>query len=548
MYFSENFSNEESSRYIREFNQNGVKLVSFDFFDTLVYRKSITHYKLWKNESWIFFISRFQAEILSRLKNRINGKPEVTGNDIYKYVGFSSKYSLNIEQELEKKNLVKNSTVSAFLAELLENGISVCIISDTHFTEDQIRDFLTYLQIPLVPIFTSSALMKTKSTGLFEEVSSSTDTEYSHWVHIGDNTKSDIQSANSLGISTLRYAGMKEQLVSSGLTSVNGYRFLKNSGVEGQLALSAMFSSNLSLNVNSLNDQSVWSRSFGSLISQTLGNAIISEIHQAQCDNKYDLILYCSRDGWIPYKLHHKAHPEDPVVYFKTSRDMLKDSSFDAYFKKVIGNSKRILIYDLGWRGTTLKYLEAKFPKVSFTGYYWQLLNRPNVNQVQLNPGNLRNRVRIWRSRDFMETIFTDNSNGYDSIGSDLEPIERSNSETYPRKLDLLLGVSAAKENGIFSLSIESASLLLESIVRYPSIQMISNFSDVTHSVAGKKSGKLILSSWSDLFSKDPVMWVFGSNLEGSSSNLNKYIFKSALLIKELIQRFRFLLGRFLKF
>lgn len=547
MHFSEIYDEDATEIYIASFKKDEVEVVSFDFFDTLVFRKSISHYGMWKDQSQTFFWLRSCAEIISRIKNRVKGIPEVTSAEIYsiflKEFGFTDEF----EFEMEKINLVANSDTVSFLKTLLENNIKVCIISDTHYTHSQIENFLSYLEIPVVPVYTSEKFLLTKSTGLFEKVSDSLSVPYVRWVHIGDNPKSDIESANSFGISTLRYQGLREQLVGSGVLSANAVKFLISSGAQGRAALSTIFQIYLDRPVSSTDIRSRVARLYGSLIGNVVGVSIANQIHVAVTTENYDLVLYSSRDGWLPYLNHKRDFPNDPVIYFKTSREMLRDPSYLKYVKELLGSKKKILIFDLGWRGTTLRYLEDNFPDVSFTGFYWQLLGRQKNNQIQLNPGNLRNRTRMWRSRDLIETLFTDESNGYDSIGPDLVPIERQLKEDYSKKKDFLAGAIMHLERVPRNHSTEISSLIMEALVRYPSFLMISIFSDVTHTINSKSRGRLTTDSWRSLLSRSPILWSFGSGLVKPSSHPEKLVFRVVMLAKEIFQRSRYLGGRLLK-
>ena len=547
MHFSKIYEDGATERYLATFKKDGVELVSFDFFDTLVFRKSISHYGMWKDRSKTFFWVRSCAEIISRTKNRVKGIPEVTAAEIYSIFLKKFGYTAEFEFEAEKVNLVANTEIVFFLKTLLKNNIRVCIISETHYTCSQIENFLAYLEIPIVPVYTSEKFLLTKSTGLFEKVSNSLNVPYLNWVHVGDNPKSDIESANSFGISTLRYQGLREQLVGNGVLSVDAVEFLLKSGAQGRAALSTIFQIYLDRPVSLSDIRSRVARIYGSLIGNVVGVSIANHIHVAVTAENYDLVLYSSRDGWLPYLNHKRDFPNDPIIYFKTSREMLRDPSYLKYVKELLGSKKKILIFDLGWRGTTLKYLVDNFPDLSFTGFYWQLLGQQKNNQIQLNPGNLRNRTRMWRSRDLIETLFTDESNGYDSIGPNLVPIERQLKEDYSKKKDFLAGAIMHLERVPRNHSTEISSLIMEALVRYPSSLMISVFSDVRHTVNARSSGKLVTNSWRELLSKSPVLWSFGSGLAKRSTCLEKLVFRIVLMLKEIFQRSRYLGGRLLK-
>jgi hypothetical protein len=184
---------------------------------------------------------------------------------------------------------------------------------------------------------------------------------------------------------------------------------------------------------------------------------------------------------------------------------------------------------------------------VTFTGYYWQLLGHQSKNQYQLNPGHLRNRTRIWRSRDFIETLFTDESNGYDVIGHDLIPNEREQTNTYSKKKEFLEGANFRPEGVPCHPSLKISSLIMEVLVRYPSSLLISVFADVSHTINDKSRGKLITNSWRDLLSGSPVLWTFGSSLKKKSIFPEEFLFKTLLLVKEFFQRIKYFGGRIIK-
>ena len=55
MHFSKIYDQGATEESLASFKKDGVELVSFDFFDTLVFRKSISHYGMWKDQSKTFF-------------------------------------------------------------------------------------------------------------------------------------------------------------------------------------------------------------------------------------------------------------------------------------------------------------------------------------------------------------------------------------------------------------------------------------------------------------------------------------------------------------
>jgi FMN phosphatase YigB (HAD superfamily) len=537
-----NFPEENVNLCIVDFQ--GAQLVSFDFFDTLVYRNSVNHFQLWKNYSKKYFYRRFRAEVFARIAKRSKGIPEIAQNDIYSRM--PEAWDLNFELDLEQKSLSLNPVVLKALHAAQIAGAKVCIISDTHFRAKDIEKILLGFKITNVQVFTSGDYALTKSTGLFPKVQSILNVSYQDWIHIGDNLKSDIKSAERIGIKAIYYPHMKLQLIRSGLVSQHGYEFLRKSGESGNAAIVGMFNNLLLAINNSPNGQTKMQELFGSIIANLISKSIAREIHAMHVENQYDLILYSSRDGWLPYLAHKHIFCTDPIVYFKTSRRMLNDPKFDSYVKSIVGDSRRVLLYDIGWRGTTAKKIVELFPQMTWDFVYWQILGQKTLNQFELNSAGFINRLRIWRSRDFLEAVFTDESKGFDRIGIDLRPQERAKPEDSIYKSPILSGATKGITWESAQVSLNESSLILESFARYPSADLISHFEGHVHEVNEHSKSILVTTTWQQLFGKSRILWAFGSQLT-SGSKLERQLFASVVFLKESCQRIYNLAGRLFK-
>ncbi|WP_353203036.1 HAD-IA family hydrolase [Polynucleobacter sp.] len=526
------------------FDFHGIELVSFDFFDTLVFRDSVTHFQLWKNYSDQYFYARFKAEATARILKRAKGIPEISQDDIYSRM--PKPWGLEFEMDLEQKSLSLNPVMANALIAAQVAGAKVCIISDTHFRANDIQRILLKFKIANVEVFTSGDFGLTKSTGLFEKVQSSLNVSYEDWVHIGDNLKSDIKSPYTIGIKAIYYPHMKHQLIDCGLLSLQAYDFLRKSGKSGNAAIAGLFK-NLLLDLTPSPEEGLkLPELFGSVIGNLVSKAIAKEVHEMHTQNKYDFILYSSRDGWLPFIAHKHLFKNDPIVYFKTSRELLNDQRFHTYLESIVGDSKRVLLYDIGWRGTTAKKVTDLFPLITWEFVYWQLLGQKSPNQFELNPGGLKNRLRIWRSRDFLESVFTDESNGFDRIGIDLKPQERIRGENSRYKSLILLGATRGITKDSVQIDLDKSSLILESFARFPSAELTSYFEGAIHQVNANSKSLLITSTWCELFSGSKILWPYGSRLV-SRNGLERLIFALLVFLKESFQRIQNLLGRLIK-
>jgi hypothetical protein len=215
---------------------------------------------------------------------------------------------------------------------------------------------------------------------------------------------------------------------------------------------------------------------------------------------------------------------------------MLDDQKFNIYLQSIVGDSKRVLIYDIGWRGTTAKKIAKSFPFITWNFVYWQILGDKTPNQYELNPGGYKNRLRIWRCRDFLESVFTDESNGFDGIGIDLLPKERHTLEDARYKVPILAGATKNLAYMSPEVSLLESSFILEAFARFPSDKLISHFDGMIHHVNADTKSFLVTTTWRQLFSRSRILWTFGSRLS-SGASIQSQIFSSIVFIKELSQR-----------
>lgn len=215
-------------------------LYSFDIFDTLITRKVVRPSGIFvlmqnileHNNSYQdipqdvkdnFFQYRTNAEYRQRrLHQQWKQGLDVTFNQIY--ADIQNTYFLSNEQieklktleiELELKNIVPIYENINKLKSLIRNGNRVVLISDMYLPESVIKRMLYKCDVELaqVKLYLSSTLGYMKTTSeLFKYVKQEECVEYSDWIHIGDNKKSDYEQARKLGIKSelYKYVGLKE--------------------------------------------------------------------------------------------------------------------------------------------------------------------------------------------------------------------------------------------------------------------------------------------------------------------------------------------------
>lgn len=202
-------------------------LYSFDVFDMVITRKTATPQGIWKlmqNEllhekaydiipEYVrknFYDLRIRVERLMRVNNCYNGVEDVSLSQIYD--GFVRTGYVNREQSRQLEELENQTELSCVLGisenicavkKLLQAGQRVIFISDMYLSEKTIRRMLAVADPALaeLPLYISGEYKKSKWTGaLYSLIKQKEKTEYTEWMHTGDNKYSDVEVPLRLGI------------------------------------------------------------------------------------------------------------------------------------------------------------------------------------------------------------------------------------------------------------------------------------------------------------------------------------------------------------
>ncbi|MDQ4041964.1 MAG: HAD family hydrolase, partial [Actinomycetota bacterium] len=116
--------------------------------------------------------------------------------------------SLEAERAVEAELLVPDLDVVALLQAAAERGLAVVAISDTYFSERDLRLFIArgaLAGVRLDRVFASCEHRTGKATGLFSIVLEQLGLAPQELLHVGDNHESDIASARRLGIDAVYF-------------------------------------------------------------------------------------------------------------------------------------------------------------------------------------------------------------------------------------------------------------------------------------------------------------------------------------------------------
>jgi hypothetical protein len=197
-------------------NLNGIETVSFDIFDTIIFRNvscpsdifEICHRLFSKNNHLPFNASEFsrirsEAEKKARLNDRSS---EIFLDDIYRFTPFSdsvSKELYRIELDVEKENGFILKSMETLIQMLISKGISVILISDMYLSKQQIIDCFFYdsTVIKNLPIYVSCDYkLNKRDGGMYTRLAEENKIIMSKWLHVGDNYHSDFLVPKKLGI------------------------------------------------------------------------------------------------------------------------------------------------------------------------------------------------------------------------------------------------------------------------------------------------------------------------------------------------------------
>ncbi|MDC8830470.1 HAD family hydrolase [Alteromonas gilva] len=201
-----------------------VKLVSFDLFDTLIYRKADKPASVFA-EAFDLVSHKLTMQLNARdyeelrqfaeknLKNKTKSR-EVSLQQIIATLPVSAQDQetlLQAELAAEKRHGFIDAELKALILALRKQGTQIIFISDMYLTAAQIRQCFFYDEPELadIPLYVSCERQANKASGeLFKQIQAIYQIEYAQWLHIGDHEISDVKNPRLLGIAAIHAAPM----------------------------------------------------------------------------------------------------------------------------------------------------------------------------------------------------------------------------------------------------------------------------------------------------------------------------------------------------
>lgn len=308
---------------------SGADVVSFDLFDTLVMRKVYDYTDVFvlldlelKDRGIIipdFVKLRLHVEKeLSR-----NGAPtlEMIYERLLELVGgsfISAEALVEMEWQLDFKVLVPRYRMCEKYREFLAQGKTVAIVTDTYYSKDRIKKILENFDLlGYAHLLVSCEENKSKTSGLYDVLKSAA--EGKGILHIGDDETADILCASQAGLDTFK--------VYSGSSLFDMIRGISGNMVEtiSEHIIAGLFVARLFNNPFQFeSEQKAFAVERTSDIGYAFFAPVISDFTLWLKDRieleKYEQILFCSRDGYLIGDLYRRIDDETKSIYFITSR------------------------------------------------------------------------------------------------------------------------------------------------------------------------------------------------------------------------------------
>jgi FMN phosphatase YigB (HAD superfamily) len=514
-------------------------LISIDIFDTLLYRKFITQEKTWRSHSLIFYLFRYCAEKLARHFNLRAINAEVSLAQIYRFIPWI--YKSRDEISREKNSIRLNTEMEDLIVKLQKHGKRIFLISNTYYSASELLYLIgnPIFYLNEITIISSSEYKVSKKNGLFNKIIQDFNLDIGNWLHIGDSLTADVIAPESLGIESVLYVNHLERFKNLGLLSSNGLR--KAIRKKDADWIDAMLKTYPNLSEDIETGRSNVIKMISKFVVKSIIDDAVNKIDKQESNRNSQLMLYCSRDGWLFYRKHREFTENESslnrIIYFKTSRKIQSLSGYRNYLDSIVGTYATIGIFDLGWKGSTLKYLEKIYPNVSWKGYFLYSTYSGKSPIFNLAKFNLIEKINIMRSREFIEILFPAPTGSFSSLSNADVPMPN---ESLTNEYEMYYAetshhvLEASKFRQIEFCSQDAISLLYL-IARYPGDNLLRTLREFTYDSMGDKFSPLVTYRWNQVFSRNKILWPFSAKIE--SNLLFSMCFSLCCRVKEVAQK-----------
>ena len=289
---------------------NSYRVISFDIFDTLVFRAVSKPEDVFKlvarklnlvDDEYDFYSERLEAQKKAESEKSTE---EMTLEDIYNKIKCPSSFSKNelMQEEIETELLVckRNCFWDEIIESCVQSDKKIIITSDMYLPKVVIQKILRQCGITYHELFLSSDYGKRKSKGtLFKKIIEELHESPKDIIHIGDNFRSDFVMPRTAKIRSIWYKRNRKIDENSTL----------NSSVIGSLTANKVFDNEY--------------RNLGYSVYGPLLVGFVTWIKKNIIDECCDSVYFFARDGYIVKKAYDILYPSDNSQYLFVSRRSL---------------------------------------------------------------------------------------------------------------------------------------------------------------------------------------------------------------------------------
>jgi predicted HAD superfamily hydrolase len=382
-----------------------IQLYSFDIYDTVLVRMVIAPEHLFilvgqelvqRGHYDFSAIDWMRLRIEAEKSARRTKKEEICFDDIFAVItravgDLISSAARDLELRFELNCIVGITENINRITKLVSEGKQVCYVSDMYHSESFILDCLTKVGAPILPLFVSSSVGKTKSSGaLFNHVADAFNVRLTEIQHTGDNKKSDCSIPHKLGISTNLYLNVRPTRLESEIFNKVQFENILVASVMAGAMRAGRLSPPFGLESCTA---AIWEHGAqtGGLLHIGFVCWIIKQVKMCG----FDQVFFLARDGYLPWRLYNMARLWDTSLpeakYLYVSRQSLHSASLDETFTEedllwILAQTEGLTFGDWLFR-LGLDYHDSFEPNER------QLLNFP-VKDFEIHP----NRYDICRS------------------------------------------------------------------------------------------------------------------------------------------------------
>ena len=293
-------------------------LVSFDVFDTLILRPFAKPADLFMiiggrlKCSDFLRIRREAEQKLRQKKFERDGTYEITLEEIYAEIelitGIPAEKGLETELKKEKDFCFANPYMKRIFKIIKEQGVKIIAISDMYLSQDKIAMLLESCGYTgFVKIYVSCDYKVSKRSGELYKIVKSDYAEGIRFIHIGDNSVSDIKSAEAAGFTARFYRGVNE--------IGNRYRADGMSELIGSFYM-GLVNAHLHSGIKTYSPYYEYGFIYGGLY--VLG--YMNWVHKRAKEEGVEKLIFLSRDGDTYMKIYNMLFNDIPCEYFYWSR------------------------------------------------------------------------------------------------------------------------------------------------------------------------------------------------------------------------------------